>query len=166
MEYEILDIRYTEKYIESYRKSIEEDEEEKCIMGQESEYRMNGRESVVTSLTDPIILLEYCIYPMYDLGDKMIGGRIEKYLKDIVDSEDIIGIYQVVKFIYCQDKLIKNYDEVPIIIEVKGIVPLLVEKIAKLSDSMKIFKEGEFSSFSKSIYDMIQAMIRKSDSFN
>lgn len=166
MKYEVLEKKYTQKYTQSYIKAINEGCEKSCILGKEVEYRMNGKDSVITELSDLGVLLEYCLYPIFNDGDKTIGLRIQNLLKELVDSEDVICIYQVVKFIYIQDKFIKRYENLPLIINVKEIVSLLLEKIEKLSNDMKAFTDGEFALYPKNIYEMIQGMIKKSASFH
>ena len=87
-------------------------------------------------------------------------------MKELVESEDIICIYQVVKLIYTQDHFIESYEDLPFIINVKEVVPLLVGKIEKLSDKMKVFQEGEFGLYLTTIYEMIQGMMKNSASYH
>lgn len=170
MKYQILDAQfrqqYTQQYTQSYVDAINSGFEKCCLIGKEAKYRMNARDSILTQLTDQDVLLKYCLYPLYHDGDQSIGARIESYLKELVESEDIICIYQVVNFIYTQDQFIESYEDLPFVINVKEVVPLLVGRIEKLSDKMKVFREGEFGLYPATIYEMIQGMMKNSASFH
>ena len=166
MNYEVLDEKYTINYLNAYIEAKRKGEEIKCFIGEDKLYRMTSRNSIITTLTDPNVLLEYCIYPLFTKGDIEIGKRSKDILLEMASSENVIYIYQAVKFVYSQDKLIKKYNKLPIIIDVCEIAPILLEKINVMQKEMKEYKSGEFALYSKSIYDMMQGMIRKSKSFN
>lgn len=165
MKYECLDLNLMQHFSEYYLNVMKSGYEKYCLIGNEAKYRINVRDSILTKLTDPEVLIRYCLYPLFINGDKEISTRVESYLKELVESEDIICIYQVVKFIYTQDQFINGYEDLPLIINITEILPMLLEKIEKMSDDMRVFREGEFALYPTSIYGMIQNMIKKSTSF-
>lgn len=161
MNYVLLENKYTENYTKTYLKAVENKCEKECFIGNEVEYRMTSRESAFSSITDPAVLLEYCVYPLYINGDKEIGTRIQAILRELVSKANIIGIYQAVRFIYIQDRFIKKYEKLPMIVDVSGIVRGLLCEVEKLREQMKEYREGEFALYPKNMYELVQGMLKK-----
>ena len=165
MKYVVLEEKYTENYRRRYDNAVKNNMEVACLVGKEIEYRIVGRNSILKELSDLDVVFEYCLYPKFVLGDCTIDRRMEKNLKELASSMDILSLYQVVKFIYTQDQFINDYDSLPFIVKTDEVIPVLMENIKKMSEEMKKFREGEFALYPRNIYEMIQGMIKNSPSF-
>lgn len=127
----------TEWDILRYKKAIENHRELEAFVGVDHEYRIGHRDSYYQDITDVHILLEYCLYPIYVGGDIDIPDRILDILKELASSQDIIHLYQVVSFIKYQEDLLEEYDALPFIINVKDILPIVLESIYNLHNEKR-----------------------------
>ena len=161
MNYELMDTKYTESYTKAYLKALENKREQECFIGEKAEYRMMSRESMMSSITDMRVLLEYCIYPLYVGGYREIDSRIKTVIHEVIDKGDVLGLYQVIRFIYVQNQLLKKYKNLPVVIDVEDIVSSVLDNVESLKDDMINYKKFDFDLYPKNMYEMIQGMVKK-----
>lgn len=100
-----VDERRVKKYLEARSKH----DLEACFRGNHS-YKINERMSYFSSITDIVVLIEHCLYPLYRNGDIEVKQETETVLKTFSKSAKILDIDQVLSYMSYQkeDLLVKR----------------------------------------------------------
>lgn len=79
------------------------------------------------------MLIERCLYPLYDLGDSIIPHETERILSQFSTSKNVVELYQVVSYIFYQknNKLLKK--NFSFYIDFNPMIPDLVFSVKRLS---------------------------------
>jgi len=161
MKYQLISEQETRFAISIYQRSIKQKREKDCFIGKDPSYRITTRTSQFTTLTDIRALLEYCLYPLFVNGDTDIPDRISKIIVEILDEDDVAAILQVVNFFYMQSLLLADYTELPFVIQPGEYKEKMTEVLSCHREVMENYKEGEFSLYRRSMYQMACGMIDK-----
>ena len=161
MKYQLISKQETRFAISIYQRSSKQKREKDCFIGKDPSYRITTRTSQFTTLTDIRALLEYCLYPLFVNGDTDIPDRISKIIVEILDEDDVVAILQVVNFFYMQSLLLADYTELPFVIQPGEYKEKMTEVLSSHREVMENYKEGEFSLYRRSMYQMACGMIDK-----
>lgn len=165
MKYEIDNIALMERYKSIYEKAESDNNVIQCIIGIDSRYRIITKDSYFQNISDTDAIFEYCIYPVYLSGDVGIKERIEKKFMEMSNSNDVLEVFQVFRFIMSQDMLCKIYEEIPFIIDFSSVIKVLMMRKGSYENEMKTYKKNGFEVYKESLWDNIQRIIRKSNTF-
>ena len=108
------------------------------------------------------LLLEFCIYPLYLKGYSLIKEEVERIVREMIDSNDVIQIFQVFNLVMSQEIEARMYSNIPVEIDFSGIMEKLIEKKDELEMQIKEYKENGFDRFHESIWESIERICRKS----
>lgn len=127
---------------------------EKCFRG-DFGFKINAKDSCFQSITDINVLIERCLYPLYDLGDSIIPHETERILSQFSTSKNVVELYQVVSYIFYQknNKLLKK--NFSFYIDFNPMIPDLVFSVKRLSPE-NIVTDGE-----KAMVGFIKNMFQK-----
>ena len=164
-QYKIIDNTFTKSYIDIYQKAVKNNKERECFIGAEPEYRIRQSYSHLINYTDMDILIEYCLYPSYHLGDTKLPSRICSVLEEMIKLGSLVDLFQVSMFISKQDSLEQEYINLPFKIDSSKLVKLFTERFYSLSDEEKDLQGGELSNVIQSLYEMVQRVMKNSPSF-
>lgn len=162
MEYTYKESPMSIKYQNIYIKAREKNEQVKCYTGIEKEYRMINRESYYDNITDTEILLENCLYPIFNQEGGKVLLEINRIIDQMIDSDDVIQIFQVFNLIISQEIEMRLYSNLPFIIDFSDKLDRLFTKKSKLEYDLKTYKEYGFDMFKESIWEVIERICRKS----
>ena len=143
--YELPEPKDYQSFINFYRNVMREGKEEEAFLGTDAKYRIRERDSYELDSTDILVLMEYCLFPLYAEGDKDIVRRTFEILKEFSLSNDLMRLKKVMKYISIQSKWVKKYTSLPFVIETDGLeletVTQLNDIISKLSSVTKSYKK-------------------------
>ena len=135
--FEIPEPKEYESFVNFYRDTMREGKEEEAFLGTNPKYRIWQRDSYELDSTDILVLMEYCLYPLYVEGDRDIARRTFDILKDFSLSIDLMRLKKVIKYISIQRRWLRKYTSLPFVIETDELVRNIIESISKLSDEQK-----------------------------
>ena len=115
--YELPESKDYQSFINFYRNVMEEGKEEEAFLGTNPKYRIWQRDSYELDSTDILVLMEYCLYPLYVEGDKDIARRTFDILKEFSSSNDLMRLKKVMKYISIQSRWIKNIQVFPLLLK-------------------------------------------------
>ena len=135
--FEIPEPKDYQSFVNFYRDTMREGKEEEAFLGTNPKYRIWQRDSYELDSTDILVLMEYCLYPLYVEGDRDIARRTFDILKDFSLSIDLMRLKKVIKYISIQRRWLRKYTSLPFVIETDELVRNIIESISKLSDEQK-----------------------------
>ena len=65
-----------EQYLQLYKKAKENRDIKACYLGVAKQFRIISRDSYISTLTDPEVMLEYVLYPQYCEGNIKIKAEV------------------------------------------------------------------------------------------
>ncbi|MGT2866970.1 NAD glycohydrolase toxin immunity factor [Streptococcus fryi] len=151
MPIEIFDNDVDSRRRKLYLKARLEKKLEKLFLG-DGEYLINSRDSYFNDITDIVVLIERCLYPLFLMGDKDIVDEVTDILQDFSKSDNIIKLHQVVSFINYQKESILFPKEFAFYIDFNVMLPDLVHAINSI-DKQKLETVLE-----KNIYEFVLNM--------
>ena len=84
-----------QNFVKDYREIMKEGKEPEAFLGEDIRYRFQQRNSMITEYTDIQVLMEYCLFPLYVVGDKDIEKMTFEIFKEFSLSIDEKKIWQV-----------------------------------------------------------------------
>lgn len=84
-----------QNFVKYYREIMKEGKEAEAFLGEDIRYRFQQRNSMITEYTDIQVLMEYCLFPLYVVGDKDIEKMTFEIFKEFSLSIDEKKIWQV-----------------------------------------------------------------------
>ncbi len=84
-----------QNFVKDYREIMKEGKEAEAFLGEDIRYRFQQRNSMITEYTDIQVLMEYCLFPLYVVGDKDIEKMTFEIFKEFSLSIDEKKIWQV-----------------------------------------------------------------------
>lgn len=84
-----------QNFVKDYREIMKEGKEAEAFLGEDIRYRFQQRNSMITEYTDIQVLMEYCLFPLYVVGDKHIEKMTFEIFKEFSLSIDEKKIWQV-----------------------------------------------------------------------
>ena len=84
-----------QNFVKDYREIMKEGKEAEAFLGDDIRYRFQQRNSMITEYTDIQVLMEYCLFPLYVVGDKDIEKMTFEIFKEFSLSIDEKKIWQV-----------------------------------------------------------------------
>lgn len=152
---------FTKKYIDKYLSACQEKKEKECFKGKNSDYRFILRNSMVLNMTDIEVLIEYVFYPMYVNGNTTIDKEVTEVLFDLLHEKDVLGIYQVVEYLYYQNYLKEKFTDLPFIIDPLQFKKGLYQAVEVGKYTMENYKEGDFSMMRNNMYQIVMTELEK-----
>ncbi len=120
--------------------------------------RFLERDSFMVGLTDEHILWRSCILPLYAEGDTDLPNRIQTYLQQIFDSDDIIAIYVGLTVIRGY-MWMSIYPDMPFKIDFTEQIGAARKAVRRNADKYKNYQGIEFSAYIGSPYDLVSRMV-------
>lgn len=154
-----LSLKYQSIYLEARKNNRAKD----CFIGIDKRYRIISKDSYYDNISDMDSILELCIYPLYLKGYTFIKEEVEIIVKEMINSNDVIQIFQVFNLIMSQEIESKLYSNIPFQIDFSRNMKDLFEKCERLEKQMRVYKENGFDRFHESIWSCIERICRKSE---
>lgn len=161
MKYEIVGSDISEIPMKIFMKLWNQGNESMCFIGTDVECRISQKNSIISHLTDPEVMIEYCLYPLLKTEGNRVVVTIKDNIERLSNSNNIIDVFQAIRFIYAQNNLIKQYEELPFIIDFKDCISKLRLKTNDMKKMMEDYRDGDFAKFRKNMYQMSDNMLRK-----
>ncbi|HEM5251590.1 NAD glycohydrolase toxin immunity factor [Streptococcus suis] len=120
--------------LEKYKQAIKEGKEDEVFLG-DGEFMIRHRESFFEGITDMEVLIRYCLFPLYEEGDRDIVRRTENILKDFVASGEINKLYQVLSYFSVQSSLIEHFTNLPFFIDISVYLRNILENVVNLANT-------------------------------
>lgn len=154
------DCNLSKNFQKIYMQARNSNNQKKCIIGLEKDYRINQRDSMFTEISDMETFLKYCAYPLYFNGYTKIKDEISVALLEMIKSENPIEIYQVYCYISSQCMFEITQNDVPFLTDFTRILDYMFTHQAEIS---KIFKTKDIciNTYGFSLYDIIQNISQK-----
>lgn len=161
MKYQIINEEEYRLAVNIFKKYLSVGDEKKCFVGNEDSTRICKKDSIILGLSDSEALFDNCFYPLHNNVDINICEIIKSNLKQLVESDDIVEIFQAVRLIFTQNNYMKIYDELPFVIDTIDYVDILARRIVEKQTEMENYHIGEFAKFRKSMYEQVMNMLKK-----
>ena len=116
---------------------------------------------MVLNMTDIEVLIEYVFYPMYVNGNTTIDKEVTEVLFDLLHEKDVLGIYQVVEYLYYQNYLKEKFTDLPFIIDPLQFKKGLYQAVEVGKYTMENYKEGDFSMMRNNMYQIVMTELEK-----
>lgn len=152
-------------YTERYQRARDDGELLKCVIGNDSEYRINSRDSYYANISDPEIILEYVLYPQYVDGDIGVEIEIKRVLEQLAMSENALCYFQAFSFVSAEMMMKKYFGEIPFSVVSGELIAILKNRLASMSDKLQTYNEGDFGSYQNTMFDTVQTIIETCDMF-
>lgn len=124
-------------YIKHYREAMAEGREENLFLGIDPKDRVLQRTSQEVDKTDLWTLIKFCLFPLYVEGDRDIARRTEEILKGFAKSTDLLKLDRVCDYIFIEHRSLSKYKSVPFWIDIKALVPLILDSVDQLTEAQK-----------------------------
>ncbi|EHI69459.1 NAD glycohydrolase inhibitor [Streptococcus ictaluri] len=153
------------KGLEDYQKIFQEERSLKefitFFIGKDKNYRITKRDSYMGDISDPEVILEYSIYPLYIKGKTQLKEKVEEALLEMSKSGKALYIYQVVQFINGENMLLNYYEELPFYLNRDQILSHVKQALADdhIRQEMKTYKTGEFAHYKDTMLDMVERIM-------
>lgn len=144
-----VDIRRRELYL----KARSETKLESLFLG-EGEYIINSRDSYFNEITDIVVLIERCLYPLFLNGDMTIADEVVSILKDFSKSRNITKLHQIVSFINYQKESVLFPKEFAFYIDFSLMLPDLIQSINSID------KQDLETALEKKLYEFVMNMVQ------
>lgn len=143
----LYDIDFTVRSIREFEEAESAGNLELCIIGKEPKYRFVKMDSPFRLCTDPAAILDYCIYPLFRSGKIEYQEKLNNILKKFAVSDDILEYTQVFRFIGTQLTDIGLCREIPFVIDMNEIMPILEDRMSIMRSKAYSFNEERFASY-------------------
>lgn len=154
-----------DRYLVIFQKAEANGKLRECFVGEDKEYRINNRDSYISSVTDPEVLLEFVLYPLYVDGNISVKGRLLNILLEFVQSNKPLEYYQAFSFLCGEMMLSKVYGEIPFELFDESIARVMMDRLSEMADKLKQYKDGDFGKYKNTMYDMVCEIINSSKLF-
>ena len=166
MKYKCLNQKYTYSLCKILENAISENKAYNVFLGDKEEYRLINKDSVIQTITDMHVFLEYGIYPLvakstFDL-EKVIYEIIDEAMSDY---EKLLPLYQTISLFYEQNLLLDTFKDLPLVISIDKYKPDIIKKVQLKKTDLEKYKGFGFDSQINSMYEMIIGMMNNSKSF-
>lgn len=152
-------------FTERFQKAKEEGMLVKCLVGKDSEYRINNHDSYYSSISDPEVILEFVVYPQFVDGNKSVENEIKEVIEQLALSEDVIFYFQAFSFVSAEMMMKKYFGEIPCSVVSDELIVILKSRLASMSDKLQTYNEGEFGMYQNTMFDTVQSIIETCDVF-
>lgn len=153
------------QYLRIYEKSKENNDIKACYLGLDKQLRIVSRDSYISTLTDPEVMLEYVLYPQYCDGNIEIKAEVFGMMVSFIQSDNAIELYQAFSFLCAEMMMSKFFGKIPFTIFDKELAKVMKEKVVKMKNSLISFKDGDFGKYKTSMYDVICGIMKSSNLF-
>lgn len=153
------------QYLRIYEKSKENNDIKACYLGLDKQLRIVSRDSYISTLTDPEVMLEYVLYPQYCDGNIEIKAEVFGMMVSFIQSDNAIELYQAFSFLCAEMMMSKFFGKIPLTIFDKELAKVMKEKVVKMKNSLISFKDGDFGKYKTSMYDVICDIMKSSNLF-
>ncbi len=117
-----------------------------------------ARDSFLYHVTDMNVLWEYAILPLYLEGDHELPHRIQSYMKQLLESDDVISIYEAIDCIKTYEGLHRFFN-FPIIIDFSKEKSLAIETVRKNKTLLKNDNGEMFRPLDGNAYEILTRML-------
>ncbi|MGT2887189.1 NAD glycohydrolase inhibitor [Streptococcus didelphis] len=150
-----------EHYQEIFQKELPLKDLIKFFIGTDKDYRITSRDSYMGDISDPEVILEYGIYPVFVQGKVQVKDKLEKALLEMSKSHQALALYQVVQFLNGENMLLNYYESLPFYLNREEILSNIKIAMANehIRQDMKEYKSGEFAHYKDSMLDMVERTI-------
>lgn len=154
-----------EQYLQLYKKAKENKDIKACYLGVDKQFRIISRDSYISTLTDPEVMLEYVLYPQYCEGNIKIKAEVLDMMISFTQSNNAIELYQAFSFLSAEMMMCKFFGEIPFVIFEKKLAKMMKKKALEMKNSLISFKDGDFGKYKTSVYDVICDIMKSSNLF-
>lgn len=140
-----------DRYLQSYEKAKEDKDIKACYLGLDRQFRIVSRDSYISTLTDPEVMLEYVLYPQYCDGNIEIKAEVFGMMVYFIQSDNAIELYQAFSFLCAEMMMSKFFGKMPFTIFDKELAKVMKEKVVKMKNSLISFKDGDFGKYKTSM---------------
>ena len=165
MEYKKPNTEMIDRYMKPYLNAKEQNDIQKCFLGYDERFRVYNNDSFIKCLTDPEVLLEYVIYPLYLDGDLTVKQALIDTVLKFVDSANPIEFFQAFNYLCGEEMLLKVYKELPFVIFDKNIANRMINRLEQMKLPMQNYKKQDYGKYMNTMYDMVQEIIIASPLF-
>ena len=141
--------------LEQYKAALLSNREYDCY---NNKIKFFERDSFAPGLTDMHILWEDCIIPLYLEGDLELPMRIDHYIVELLNSNDVICIFNALE---CMRNgiILSGFHRLPFNMDFLKHIDLARQAVLTNADKFKNYQGKEFSSFLESPYDIVAEMV-------
>ena len=140
-----------DRYLQSYEKAKEDKDIKACYLGLDRQFRIVSRDSYISTLTDPEVMLEYVLYPQYCDGNIEIKAEVFGMMVYFIQSDNAIELYQAFSFLCAEMMMSKFFGKMPFTIFDEELAKVMKEKVVKMKNSLISFKDGDFGKYKTSM---------------
>ncbi len=141
--------------LQQYKDAIASGNEIDCYNNKNKFYE---RDSFMIGLTDMNVLWEKCILPLYEEGDHDLPNRIKSYVKQLLETDDVLSIYGALNCIYAY-RMMRLFYDLPFRIDFSDIQDTAVNAVRRNAEKFQHYEGNEFSSMDRSPYDVVAAWV-------
>ena len=146
----------SDEYLNIYIRAMNSRREINCY---NNKIIFRENDSMTPALTDMKILWEHCIVPLYQMGDSDIPVRVKNMIRELLNSGDVISIYNACKCISAYQWLGLVFHRIPFEIDFTDIFPLAKEAVLRNADKIKNYQGREFNGLLSSPWEIIAPMV-------
>ena len=125
-----------EQYLQLYKKAKENKDIKACYLGVDKQFRIISRDSYISTLTDPEVMLEYVLYPQYCEGNIKIKAEVLDMMISFTQSNNAIELYQAFSFLSAEMMMCKFFGEIPFVIFEKKLAKMMKKKALEMKNSL------------------------------
>ena len=142
-------------FLEIYKTAIADGREFDCY---NNKIKFFERDSFAQGLSDMHIVWEDCIIPLYLEGDLELPIRIDHYIVELLNSNDVICIFNALE---CMRNgiILSGFNRLPFKMDFLKHIDLARNAVITNADKFKNYQGKEFSSFLESPYDIVAEMV-------
>lgn len=133
-----------DRYLLIFKKAEANGKLRECFVGEDKEYRINSRDSYISSVTDPEVLLEFVLYPLYVDGNISVKGILLNTLLEFVQSNNPLEYYQAFSFLCGEMMLSKVYGELPFVLFDESLARVMRDRLSEMAENLKQYRDGDF----------------------
>lgn len=154
-----------DQYLQFYKNAKENKDIKACYLGVDKQFRIISRDSYISTLTDPEVMLEYVLYPQYCDGNIEIKAEVFGMMVSFIQSDNAIELYQAFSFLCAEMMMSKFFGKIPFTIFDKELAKVMKEKVVIMKNSLISFKDSDFGKYKTSMYDIICGIMKSSNLF-
>ena len=154
-----------DQYLQFYKNAKENKDIKACYLGVDKQFRIISRDSYISTLTDPEVMLDYVLYPQYCDGNIEIKAEVFGMMVSFIQSDNAIELYQAFSFLCAEMMMSKFFGKIPFTIFDKELAKVMKEKVVKMKNSLISFKDNDFGKYKTSMYDIICGIMKSSNLF-
>lgn len=125
-----------EQYLWIYEKAKESKDIKACYLGVNKQFRIISRDSYISTVTDPEVMLEYVLYPQYFEGNIKIKAEALDMMISFIQSNNAIELYQAFSFLSAEMMMCKFFGEIPFVIFDKKLAKMMKKKALEIKNSL------------------------------